>query len=163
MEIVDEKSEPVQSVQTTGLAWGVRESFRSYVLRGAMGSETPDGSAGSLPDGRFYFPLAEATGFDLDALDGTLSFAGGVRFLGHGGMIDLRLGELELVLTDSRGVVRTGARDLVEVSVLQVAVGENSAALYLESRLAPGAEGLFNDVYAAGTLFDDLEVRISTP
>lgn len=156
---------PSRSVETTGLAWGVRSSFRRYVQRVALGTEVPDGGAGSLPDGRVYFPLREVTGFDREALDADLSFAGGVRFLGHAGMIDLRLGELELHLTAGHGVLRTnshgGARDLVDVQVTGTSADETVVILMLTSRLAAGAEDLFDDVYAASAAFDDLEIRIA--
>ena len=157
--------EPVQSVETTGLAWGVRSSFRRYVQRVALGAAIPDGGVGSLPDGRFYFPVREVSVFDRDALDAEVAFSGGVRFLGHAGMIDLRLGELELGLTAGKGTLRTsargGARDLVEVQVTQASADDTLTALVLVSRLAAGAEELFEDVYAAATTFDDLEVRVA--
>jgi hypothetical protein len=125
----------------------------------------PDGGVGSLPDGRFYFPVRDVSVFDSDALDADVAFSGGIRFLGHAGLIDLRLGELELGLTGGQGTLRTrsrgGARDLVEVQVSQASTDATLVALILTSRLAAGAEELFDDVYAAGTAFDDLEVRVA--
>jgi hypothetical protein len=109
--------------------------------------------------------VRDAGRFDSDALDAEISFAGGVRFRGHAGMIDLRLGELELQLTGGRGTLRTssrtGLRDLAEVQVSHVAHDDQSAVLVLASRLAEGAEDLFDDVYAAATPFDVLEIRIA--
>lgn len=157
--------EPVRTVEMSGLAWGVRSSFRRYVRRVALGAEILDGGAGSLQDGRFYFPVGEVGLFDRDAHDAEIAFSGGVRFLGHAGMIDLRLGELELRLTAGRGTLRTGTRgggrDLVEVQVTEARADDALAALVLASQLAPGAEDLFDDVYAAGTAFDDLEIRVT--
>jgi hypothetical protein len=103
--------------------------------------------------------------FDRDALDAEVAFSGGVRFLGHVGMIDLRLGELELELNGGKGTLRTssrgGVRDLVDVQVAQASTDETVTGLVLVSRLAAGAEELFDDVYAAATTFDDLEVRVA--
>jgi hypothetical protein len=157
--------EPVRSVETTGLAWGVRSSFRRYVQRVALGAVIPDGGVGSLPDERFYFPVRDVSLFDRDALDADIEFSGGVRFLGHAGMIDLRLGELVLGLTAGNGTLRTsspgGVRDLVDVQVAQAWSDEQVTALVLTSRLASGAEELFDGVYTAATTFDDLEVRVA--
>jgi hypothetical protein len=157
--------EPVRSVETTGLAWGVRSSFRRYVERVALGAVIPDGGVGSLPDGRFYFPVHEVRVLDREALDAQIAFSGGLRFLGHAGMIDLRLGELELAITGGEGTLRTsspgGARELVDVQVTQTSADDTLTALVLRSRLAAGAEELFDNVYAAATTFDDLEVRVT--
>lgn len=156
-----------RSVETTGLAWGVRTSFRRYVQRVALGSERIDGGAGELPDGRLYFPVRSVTRFADDVLDAEVSFAGGVRMVGHGDLIDLRLGDFELNLSAGTGMLRTssvgGIRDFVEVRVTQATVDHAVIGLILESRLAPGAEELFDGVYAAGTAFDDLELRIARP
>lgn len=158
-------SQPTQTVETTGLAWGVRSSFRRYVTRVALGAEMPDDGAGSLPDGRFYFPVREVRAFDRGTLDADIIFSGGVRFFGHGGMIDLRLGELELGVTAGEGMLRTSSqgsvRDLLDVQVTQASTVDSLTVLVLAGRLAAGAEELFDDVYAAETSFDDLEVRIA--
>lgn len=154
------------SVEHTGLAWGVRASFRRYVRRVALGSENVDEGAGMLPDGRVYFPVAKLVRFDSDAMDAEVEFTGGVHFFGHAGMIDLRLGEFRLAVESGEGMLRTsapeGIRDLVEVRALQVsAAGAGHVAIVLESRLAPGAESLFDGVYAPGADFDELEVRLA--
>jgi hypothetical protein len=163
----EREPEQTRSVETTGLAWGVRSSFRRYVQRVALGSEIPDGRAGMLPDGRLYFPVRNVMRFDGIALDAEIAFAGGIRFRGHAGMIDLRLGELELQLNGGRGTLRTssgiGVRDLADVEVSDASVYEASAVLVLTSRLADGAQDLFDDVYPAATPFDDLEIRIARP
>lgn len=155
----------IPSVQTEGLAWGLRASFRRYVQRVARGDEVLDGGAGLLPDRRLYFPLDQASAFDHDTLDGEITFAGGVRFLGHAGFIDLRLGELSLRLESGAGMLRTGSpsgqRDLVDVHLVDTRVGPEVTAFLLTSRLAAGAEGLFDGVYTAQTPFDDLEIRVA--
>ncbi|MDR5699105.1 HtaA domain-containing protein [Agromyces aerolatus] len=157
---------PVSStVETTGLAWGIRSSFRRYVQRVAHGTEIPDGGAGSLPDGRFYFPVEAVERFDPEALDAQIRFAGAVRFLGHAGMIDVRLGELELRCSAGTGTVLTGARggarELVDVQVTQAGVADGVATLLLGTRLAADAVELFDEVYAAATPFDEIEVRVA--
>jgi hypothetical protein len=156
---------PTPRVEITGLAWAVRSSFRRYVQRVAMGAEVADGGVGSLPDGRFYFPIQGVRHFDRDALDAEVAFSGGVRFLGHAGMIDVRLGELELRLRAGEGSLQTsspdGARNLVDVQVIGVGDDDDVVTLVLASRLAEGAADLFDEVYATATPFDDLELRVA--
>jgi hypothetical protein len=157
----------VSSVETTGLAWAVRSSFRRYVRRAAVGSEILDGGAGAISDVLLYFPVREVRCFRAERGDAQISFSGGVRFLGHAGMIDLRLGEFDLELSGGTGLLRTGTpdglRDLVDVEITQTRTDGTTTCLSLTSRLAAGAEPLFDDVYAAGTPFDDLEIRITVP
>ncbi len=156
---------PTRTVETTGLAWAVRSSFRRYVQRVAMGAEVTDGGVGSLPDGRFYFPLDGVCHFDPEALHADVTFSGGVRFLGHAGMIDVRLGEFQLHLRAGEGALQTsssdGAKNLVDVRVTAVGDEDGVVTLVLASRLAEGAADLFDEVYATATPFDDLELRVA--
>lgn len=153
-----------QSVETTGLAWALRRSFRRYVQRVATGREILDGGAGQIPDGRLYFPVRSVGHLDPDRGDVSVAFSGGVRFLGHLGMIDLRIGELDLNITGGEGWLRTGTmeepRDLVQVQLARTQADDSVVSLVLTSRLAHGAEELFDAVYPAATPFDDLEVRL---
>lgn len=162
-----DQQEPIAAVETEGLAWGVRGSFRRYVLRIAHGQESLDGGVGMLPDGRYFFPLAAVSHFDSSRIDAAITFAGGVSFLGHAGFINLRLGELSLDLSSSRGMLRTtsydGVRDLATVQVTDAWTDGQINGLVLASQLAAGAEELFGDVYAAETPFDDLEIRFAPP
>ena len=155
----------VQSVETTGLAWGVKQSFVRYVRRVAHGDASPEGGAGELPDGRFHFPIRSLGALDATNADADVTFAGGVRFRGHAGMIDLRITDLELHLADGSGVMRTvvggAARSVVEVRVTHAWTDGAVTAFVLAAHLAAGAEALFDDVYVARTPFYDLEVRVS--
>lgn len=153
------------TVETTGLAWAVRASFRRYLHRIALGAETLDGSAGMLPDMRVYFPVApDPVLLDEDDVRIDARFRGGVRFTGHGGMIDVRVGDFELCVRNGSGVLRTAHAgqplDLVGVEVEGRWHDAGIATFRLSSTLLPAAVGLFDDVYPAGTPFDDLEVRL---
>jgi hypothetical protein len=163
--VTDNPPREEQSVETTGLAWALRTSFRRYVQRVAMGREILDGGAGHIPDGRLYFPVKSVGHLDPHHGDVSVAFSGGVRFLGHLGMIDLRIGELDLHITGGEGRLRTGTteglRDLVDVRLARTQADDSGASLLLSSRLAPGAEDLFDAVYSAATPFDDLEIRLT--
>ncbi|MGW6600046.1 HtaA domain-containing protein [Streptomyces sp. NPDC055036] len=92
------------------LDWGVKESFRSYVVdkiaRGKV--ELSDGAAKS---GATAYRFPRGTG-DFDATARTLSasFGGTVRFLGHQDedgeyVLDLRLSGLQVVVKDGKGTL----------------------------------------------------------
>ncbi|MFD7284511.1 HtaA domain-containing protein [Streptomyces sp. NPDC059863] len=92
------------------LDWGVKESFRSYVVdkiaRGKV--ELSDGAAKS---GAAAYRFPKGTG-DFDATARTLSasFGGTVRFLGHQDedgeyVLDLRLSGLQVVVEDGKGTL----------------------------------------------------------
>lgn len=161
-EVTKPPADPARSVAVTGLAWGVRSSFRRYVQR--IGTVTTDSAAGSLPDSRFYFPVASVREFDPEVFDARVEFHGGVRFFGHGGMLDLRLGEFELQLKSGRGVLMTGsqadARVLMEVRATEARSNDEVVAITLACRLAQDAEELFGEMYTAALPFDDIEARL---
>jgi len=80
-----------QSVGAGSLAWGVKESFRSYVTGPiAKGAVTTSGVASS--GGIFTFGQAAGGTFDRATGVGTSNYSGSVRFTGHGGQLDITLG-----------------------------------------------------------------------
>lgn len=75
-------------VAAGSLTWGFKESFRSYVVGSiAKGSISTTGVGGS--GGAFVF--GQATGGTFNGSTGTSNYSGSVRFLGHGGILDLTL------------------------------------------------------------------------
>ena len=153
-----------QAVETTGLAWGLRRSFRRYLRRAALGAENLDGGAGTLLDMRLYFPVKKVNKLDPLTLDASIHFDGGVHFYGHAGHINFRIGEFELQLSNGQGTLTTSApgdirRDLVAVEAVGIETDGRNVELQLNSRLAAGAEDYFDEVYPASTPFDPLEVR----
>ncbi|RRD51897.1 hypothetical protein EII12_06780 [Buchananella hordeovulneris] len=73
---------------TAELRWGVKESFRNYIKNGAARGkwELSDGATGE-----FVFPLADGQSLTQGRFDGA-AFRGQVRFTGHHGLLDLRVG-----------------------------------------------------------------------
>ena len=79
-----------QSVGAGSLAWGVKESFRSYVTGPiAKGAVTTSGVASS--GGIFTFGQAAGGTFDRATGVGTSNYSGSVRFTGHAGQLDITL------------------------------------------------------------------------
>ena len=79
-----------QSVGAGSLAWGVKESFRSYVTGPiAKGAVSTSGVASS--GGIFTFGQAAGGTFDRATGVGTSNYSGSVRFTGHAGQLDITL------------------------------------------------------------------------
>lgn len=88
------------------LYWGIKASFRSYITgQIANGSITPADGASDNSNGTYRFP---ATGGSHDHASGTTATThmGSLRFVGHGGALDLTLSDLRIEATGSTGVLR---------------------------------------------------------
>jgi hypothetical protein len=74
----------------SALEWAIFSRFTAYVRSLPDGSVELLGSAARTGNGGILFPLAETDG------DGVLRFFGGIRFVGHGGMLDVTIAGLRL-------------------------------------------------------------------
>ncbi|NWN87312.1 MAG: HtaA domain-containing protein [Micrococcaceae bacterium] len=85
------------------LQWGVKESFRSYVLGSiANGKITPSGGAKQRNgNGIFTYPQASG-GTSWDGSRGTVQYAGNVNFYGHDGVMDVTLSNPVIVVDGSK-------------------------------------------------------------
>jgi hypothetical protein len=86
------------TIDDASLAWGFKESFRSYIsgsiAKGAW--EVADGASYETPS----FGFSAGTGStDADAATGTISFGGSIHFTGHGGLLDTTVANPTIVLT----------------------------------------------------------------
>lgn len=154
--------ESATRVESAGVAWALKASFRRY-LRATLGVEQAAAGAGHLADGRLYFPVAEAD-FDAEKVTGSITTDGEINFHGHGGLIDLTLAAPAVMLRDGTGIVSVAANgastELVDVRLVEVALGDDVVALTFATRLRVTAMHLFDDVYPPGTMFDALEIRL---
>ena len=85
------------------LQWGVRESFRNYVVGPiANGKITPSsGAKQSNGNGAFTFPQA-ARGTKWNGTTGQVQYAGNVNFYGHGGVMNVTLSNPVIVVENAR-------------------------------------------------------------
>lgn len=100
------------AASATGLTWGVKESFRSYVTGSiAEGTITTAGGASQRADGTFFFPRSSGT-----VTDGTVtaSFSGSVTFTGHdhgqGPLLELTVSKISVRLSGGGGTLRATVR-----------------------------------------------------
>jgi|GEM_PF-6288657 len=98
------------AVSDATLTWGVKESFRKYLLSPiAQGAITPSGGA-SQQAGNGIFDWAGGTG-ELENGTGSLSFPGSVHFTGHGGQLDVTFSNPTLQVTSATtGLLRLDAK-----------------------------------------------------
>ncbi|MFD3589120.1 HtaA domain-containing protein [Streptomyces sp. NPDC058683] len=160
------------------LTWGVKESFRTYVVGSvAQGSITAsDGATQATGNGVFTF--ADATGsYDTDA--GTLSaaFEGAVNFKGHESNgtygLDLTLGNIRATVDGGKGELTADVTSLgtttknVELAGLEA----DSADLTPEddvitlddvtATLTEAGAKAFSGYYTAGTELDPVDLSVA--
>ncbi|GAB2467350.1 hypothetical protein GCM10027029_32190 [Conyzicola lurida] len=92
---------PVVAPTVTGLAWGVKESFRNYILGPiAQGAITPTGATVDT-NGLFTFPSKTGGSYDTTKGTGTSLYSGSVRFTGHNGALDITLSDPAVRITSA--------------------------------------------------------------
>ncbi|WP_217164007.1 HtaA domain-containing protein [Streptomyces sp. AC512_CC834] len=162
------------------LGWGVKESFRAYVVGPiAKGTVTVSGGA-TQAAGNGAFTFKDATGtYDTDADKLTASFQGAVNFKGHesGGTygLDLTLSNLKATLDGGTGELTADVNSLgtqtkgVVLADLKAESADLSAAKNvitvddMAATLTDAGAKAFGDFYQAGTALDavDLSVALS--
>ncbi|MEG3626395.1 HtaA domain-containing protein [Streptomyces poriticola] len=160
------------------LGWGVKESFRTYVVGPlAKGTITTSGGASQAADnGPFTF--ADATGtYDTEADRLTASFEGAVTFKGHeknGGYgLDLTLTDLEAGLDGGSGTLTADVTSLGETSqdVVLADLEAGSADLTAEddvitvdgvaATLTQAGAKAFGGFYDAGAALDPVDLAVA--
>ncbi|MFD7117336.1 HtaA domain-containing protein [Streptomyces sp. NPDC059922] len=165
------------------LDWGVKESFRSYVV-GPIAQGVIELGDGATKSGAAAYRFPKGTG-DFDATARTLSasFGGTVRFLGHkeagAYVLDLRLSGLQVVVKDGKGTlvadVSTKDRETGKVSTYQDLtfatldipaagpVAEDGVVTLTAVPATLTADGTkaFGGMYRAGTELDRLTLAVA--
>ncbi|MGV9898017.1 HtaA domain-containing protein, partial [Streptomyces tendae] len=160
------------------LGWGVKESFRAYVVGTiAKGRVTVSGGAVQAA-GNGAFTFKDATGtYDTDADKLTAAFKGAVNFKGHesGGTygLDLTLSNLKATLDGGTGTLSADVNSLgtqtkgVVLADLKAKSGDLKAAQDVitvddvaATLTAAGAKA-FGDFYQAGTALDTVDLSVA--
>ncbi|MYV64350.1 hypothetical protein GTW37_39845, partial [Streptomyces sp. SID4931] len=79
------------------LDWGIKESFRKYIVSPiAQGEITVSGGA-KQADGNGVFTFVDGKGsYDVGTHASDTAFKGGVRFEGHHGVLDVKLSDIKV-------------------------------------------------------------------
>lgn len=94
-------AETCSAVTATEVAWGVKESFRSYI-RGSIAKGGWQGDGVEYTGGAFRFTGADGS-VDPASKSGVLNTAGTLRFNGHGGILDLRISNVQVAFNGNSG------------------------------------------------------------
>ena len=153
----------------TAVTWGVKQSFRAYV-EGSSGSIETAAPAARGDDGLFTFPVdssAGAPGLTLDPtghLAGSAALAGEITFRAHGGMLNVRVGDLMLEVRPEGAVIstadRAGRLDLAELN-LAAATREPDGALLVPATMAKDGWLILGDHYPWKTPIDPVRLNVS--
>ncbi|MFJ2005792.1 HtaA domain-containing protein [Streptomyces chartreusis] len=180
-------SEPASEAPAQGdiadgtLGWGVKQSFRSYVVGGvANGGITTSGGASQAADNG-VFTFTDATGeYDTDADTLSADFKGAVTFKGHKGQgegggygLDLTLTGLRVTLEEGVGELTADVTSLGEKTedvVLAdlkadepdlVAQDDVITANEVTATLTAAGAKAFGGFYTAGTELDPVDLAVA--
>lgn len=176
------RSEATPAPIFTGhLDWGVKESFRAYVVGPiAQGSITVTSPAAVNADGTFHFPAAATGTHDAATEDTFAFFNGSVRFLGHGGDLDMTISDVRVELDGDTGIIRMDviSRDLVSgefesypnvdfanldlSAITPSVVGLTYKWTGIPAELSANGEPAFAGFYAAGEELDPASMTLVT-
>lgn len=184
----EQPSEPKKAAAVTSgqLQWGLKESWRRYILMPMNNGWMLDGvsfrgnTTGS--DGAFLFN-ADPARSTLDAQgNGTIATTGSVRFTGHNSALDITLNNVQVHLNNGQGTitadystkdiatgeVRTGTQAVIANLADVRTTSERSATLttwtMTSSTVTFGeaAPTIFGAQYAPGTAVDPVRLVVGT-
>lgn len=163
------------TTRTPTLSWGVKASFRGYVLALSDGAVVLTDRYTSHDGTAFVFEAAP--GEPAGAGDGApclLRFRGGVEFSGHRGILMVRIRDPWLHLAGGRGrlsIMHPAYReptpervDLAELHDLRAESEDDTVVWWTATpRLRPTGVRTFGETYAAGTALDPLTFSVPAP
>jgi hypothetical protein len=140
-----------------GLHWPVRRSFLDYLARVAGGRAVLSEGASVDPARGITFPPLHGD-VDPGSGDGTVRFGGAVRFVGHLGLLDVRLRAPSIAVAGGRGTLSMAARQgpvAIAGFVADYTVSAGSGVWRAHDvRLLRAGAAVFDDVYAEGDPLD---------
>ncbi|SDD07062.1 HtaA domain-containing protein [Glycomyces harbinensis] len=159
----DPSGTPATVYEVTGgdADWGVKESYRDYVVGPiADGEITVVDPATLNSDETFHFPNASGA-FTAETCALDASFEGGVNFFGHGGEMDLDVADLSVKSADGALALYSGETRIADVDVAELAIsgGQISVAGAGAAVAADGVD-FFGGFYTEGTALDPVSFTV---
>lgn len=155
---------------TPRLTWGIKSSFVSYIQGGIANGSISTSNGASRSGGGFGW--GAGSGSFTDAGIGTLRFPGAVHLTGHGGILDVRIANLQVRSTGGKSgtlvgyvrsqdmsgnVVTNGTVTLANLRFASLSASGGTASATLTSAGAQAFAGFYN----AGDAMDNLTVSIT--
>ncbi len=160
--------EPASTPSASGaLVWGIKASFRDYITGPiAAGSVTLSGA--STSGGAYVFPQSSTGGLDPTTDAGTVAYSGSVRFLGHGGALDVKLADPIITVTSpsTATISVAGYSGRIVFANLALASGtrtDSGGAVTFSgvpATLTAAGAALFQGNYPAGTALDPVTFTV---
>ncbi|MEU6442646.1 HtaA domain-containing protein [Streptomyces sp. NPDC047046] len=170
---------PALTLKDGTLDWGVKESFRKYLLSPiANGEITPgDGATQAADNGPFTFTGGTGT-YDTGTHGTHTAFNGSVRFEGHEGVLDIKLSDLQVTTTTTGGGISadvttvtdgksTTDQDVViadlSLAGVRPGTGAGGAMVFEDIPATLTAEGskAFQGFYQAGAALDAATLTVT--
>jgi hypothetical protein len=160
----------VPAPTTAGLDWGVKKSFRDYIVSPiAHGTITTTGVTDN--GGVYTFPARTGGSYNAATGVGTALYTGSVHFTGHDGVLDVDFANPSIRVTSPTTgtlAVNVDGKDPVVIATLDLAsatttstAGSTSFAGTPATLTAAGAAA-FGGFYPAGTSLDPVSFTIDT-
>ncbi|EDY43840.2 HtaA domain-containing protein, partial [Streptomyces sp. SPB074] len=170
---------PTIKLKDGTLDWGVKESFRKYLLSPVAHGKITPGDGATQADGNGPFTFTGGTGTYDTATHGThTALNGSVRFEGHEGVLDIELSDLQVTTTTTGGGITadvttvadgktTTDQDvlLAELSLDGVRPGQGAGGAMvfadIPATLTAGGAKAFQGFYQAGTALDAATLTVT--
>lgn len=161
---VDEVTEPSKRLLRAdlGFAWGVKETFLSYVRAMPGGFIGCGGGAGVTNTDEFFFPLADVSSAEHVL---RLEFRGEVKFIAHQGLMTVTLKDpiINMQAHQAALSVRAGEGQIAIATIeLPEMVDDDGVAMWRNAttRLAGNGPEMFGGNYVLGETLAPLTLRV---
>ncbi|UOE27511.1 HtaA domain-containing protein [Agromyces soli] len=157
-------------VSSGSLSWGIADAFRSYVVGPIARGSITVGSGATQAGSAFQFGQSGGS-YTAARGTGTADYSGSVRFIGHGGILDLTFSNPTLRVTSATtGVLEltaNGSRiDFATVDLGAAAkssVGGATRFAGAPATLTAAGADAFQGYYGSGKALDPITVVIGSP
>lgn len=172
-----EGAPPKLELKDGTLDWGFRESFRKYIA--AAGRITvADGAKQAAANGVFTFTGGTGT-YDTATHGTNNAFKGSVRFEAHGGVLDIKLSDLKVATTGTKGAITAdittkdqSGKDLLkndvaladlDLSKVRPGSGAGGAMVFkdIPAALTKAGAAAFNGQYKEGDPLDPATLTVT--
>ncbi|MFD6152548.1 HtaA domain-containing protein [Streptomyces sp. NPDC060243] len=106
---------PTITLKDGTLDWGVKESFRKYLLSPIAHGKITTGDGATQADGNGPFTFTGGSGtYDTGSHGTHTAFNGSVRFEGHEGVLDIELSDLQVTTTTTGGGISADVTNVAD-------------------------------------------------
>ena len=162
---------PAETLASGSLRWGISAPFASYITGSIARGSVSVSQGATRAGGLFQFGQAGGSTYNADAGVGSVGFTGAVRYVGHGGLLDVSLASPELRITTPGSATLTVMHGGARIHIANVALsagnttrsGNTVTITGAPTTLAASGVSIFQGNYPAGSALEPLTVTIGAP